>query len=234
MDNIAESIEYHVLFISDHRLLCDAIGNTLKSAKVVTDFEIIRCGMEKSHLRTTDIEPNLLVLDACCFEDDGLVAVLEKLVAELPDTRIAVISESAVPKLVTSCIEAGSDGFLLKSEPLEDFIATIKELKVGRTRCCKEVAEAVLTKIRLLASTKKSAAHEVGSELTARELEVIQLVETGMQNKEIATRLGVRLSTIKNHLSSIYQKLKVSNRREAISQAIALGIVTCSAEPITV
>ena len=215
---------FHLLVVSDNRLMADAIAAALVNEGEVTTFESIRCGEEHTHLRRTRYEPQLLIIDACCVENlDGLFSKTNRLAEELPETHIAVLSHSADPRCVTGCIESGAAAFILKSEALRDVLETIRALKAGKTRCCSQVTALVLAKIRELSQTKSAAANEIEGDLTQREIEVLQLLERGLLNKEIARSLGVQLSTVKNHLSSIYQKLGVTNRHDAVCQALATG-----------
>jgi LuxR family maltose regulon positive regulatory protein len=80
---------------------------------------------------------------------------------------------------------------------------------------------------RIGVTPKVDSANQPDAQLSDREIEVLQLVEEGLLNKEIASRLGIALSTVKNHIHSAFEKLQVETRRQAVRQAIALGVLQC-------
>ena len=230
-ENIIE--DCRLLIISDNQLLADATGVALRQQSVITSFEHTRSGEEHAHLRKTAVEPDIVLLDACSFgATSELFARVRWLTEELPESRFVVLAHDADANCVTGCIESGADGFVLKSEPLGDLVATITALRKGQSRCCRQVMDTVLARIRDLSGTKTASAHNTEAELTEREIEILQWVETGLLNKEIARRLGIALSTVKNHLHSAFEKLQVDSRRQAVSQAIALGVLQCHAEAV--
>jgi DNA-binding NarL/FixJ family response regulator len=223
---------FHLLVVSDNHLLAEAVAEALQQESEITSYEFARCGDQHAHLRRTDLEPQLVIIDACCVDDNQrLFTTTNRLAEELPESHIVVLAYRAERDCVTGCIESGAAGFILKTESLAEVVATVRALKQGQARCCSKVSDLVLAKIRELAHTKVSAANQTEADLTEREIEVLQLVETGLLNKEIASRLGLQLSTVKNHLSSVFQKLHVNNRRQAVSQAIAAGILQCQSAP---
>jgi DNA-binding NarL/FixJ family response regulator len=223
----------HLLITSDNRLLADSVGVALVEEGVITSYEQTRCGTEHAHLRKTDLEPQIVLLDACCFKErDALFATIRRLNYELPEAQFVVLAFHADVNCVTGCIESGASSFVLKTEPFRDLVASIEAAKHGQSRCCAQVLDAVLAKVRQLSGAKTETANDIDAELTEREFEVLQLVEEGLLNKEIARRLGVALSTVKNHLHSAFEKLQVSNRRQAVSQALALGVLQCHAQAV--
>jgi DNA-binding NarL/FixJ family response regulator len=225
--------DFHLLIVSDNRLLADAAGAALCEETVITSYEHTRLGEELSHLRKTQLEPQVVILDACCFEEQAeLFSSIGRLTEELPESQFVVLAYDADPACVTGCIVSGASGFVLKTESLGDLVATIKALKNGHSRCCDQVVDAVLARIRELSGSKNESANNTDAELTEREIEILQLVDEGLLNKEIARRLGIALSTVKNHLHSAFEKLQVVSRRQAVSQAIALGVLQCHADAV--
>lgn len=219
---------FHVLLISRNRLLAETLGNTLCDRGLATSIEVCASGQEHDHLRRTMLEPQLVVVDASGFDDHGrLFASVRRLCSTLAETHVVVMSKTVEESEVTGCIAAGASGFILENESIEDLHLTIDALRRGGSRCSAGVIDIVLDKIRELSDRKlRSVPHEAGT-LSLREVEILEMVELGMLNKEIANQLGLQLSTIKNHLNSVFQKLNVNSRRQAVSQAIASGILHC-------
>jgi DNA-binding NarL/FixJ family response regulator len=110
---------------------------------------------------------------------------------------------------------------------LSDLVAAIQALQEGQPRCSGSVVELVLRRIRELSAVKHHESRVEEFELTRREIEVLGLVEQGFLNKEIARQLGITISTVKNHLHAIFEKLQVNGRRQAVRQGIAVGILRC-------
>lgn len=220
----------HLLIISDNRLLAEAIGSALCEESEFTSFESVRCGGEQSHLCKTRLEPQVVILDACCLTGTGdLFSATHRLTETLPESQVVVLAGDADARRVTGCIESGARGFILAKEPFDELLATIRAVKEGHARCSGEIVQVVLARIRELAGTKVESANNSDARLSDREIEVLQLVEAGLLNKEIARRLGIALSTVKNHLHSAFEKLQVETRRQAVRQAIALGVLRCQA-----
>ncbi|HUG70830.1 MAG TPA: response regulator transcription factor [Pirellulaceae bacterium] len=220
----------HLLIVSNNRLLAEAIGSALCDESEFTDFESIRCGEEHSHLCRTQHEPRVVIMDACCMASTAdLFSATHRMTEQLPESHIVVLARAADARTVTGCIESGATGFILTTQPFDELLATIRAVKQGHARCSGEVVEVVLARIRELAGTKVESANNAEAQLSDREIEVLQLVEEGLLNKEIARRLGIALSTVKNHLHSAFEKLEVATRRQAVRQALALGVLQCHA-----
>ena len=228
------SEDCHLLIVSDNRLLADATGSALRDQAVISSYEYTAVGAERRLLRATDLEPRIVILDACCFgEPYKLFGTIRRLTEDLPESQFIVLARDADANRVSGCVASGAGSFVLKTESLGDLSASIKALKDGHSRCCDQVMDVIMARIRELAGSKKESANNTEAALTEREVEILRLVEEGLLNKEIARRLGVALSTVKNHLHSAFEKLQVDSRRQAVSQAIALGVLECHAEAVT-
>lgn len=125
------------------------------------------------------------------------------------------------------CVELGLSGFVLRSAPLETLFEVLAGVAAGRPQCPPEVVPLLLKWV-----ASQSAAPPVvdGSALTARESQVLELIEGGLSNKDIALCLGIKAHTVKNHLHHVYDKLRVSTRGEAAAKARA-GRLGFQSEP---
>lgn len=217
-------------FVSDNRLLSEAIGSALVDAGVVKSFLHIRAGHEIHDLQAMLHAPALIVLDERSYpENASLYARIQRLAEEFTASRIVVIGEGDCTERVTGCVVSGASTFVLASDSLSDLAITINALKAGHCRCNAFVIEAILHKVRELSAAKHVEAGVEESTLTQREIEVLVLVEQGIPNKEIASRLGIAVSTVKNHLHAIFEKFDVTERRQAVRRGIAMGLLTCQA-----
>jgi len=154
--------------------------------------------------------PHVVLMDLRMREGDGIVATRE-LAAMLPEICTLIVSWSDEPEHVRDAIAAGARGYLVHGQfgaaELEQALRTVAE------------GDTLLTPIlagRIIAEASRADAAPK-ARLTPRELEILALVRRGRRNREIATALGVEEKTIKNHLNSIYSKLDLGSRIEAMA-----------------
>ncbi|MEQ1824609.1 MAG: response regulator transcription factor [Pirellula sp.] len=219
---------FDFLFVSDNRLLAEVTGAALIEQGAIDSFLHVRKGNEISQLRTLRETPDVLVLDEQSHADvEDLYLRIRRIKEEFPQLPLVVIGECVSGERVAGCIVSGASTFVLASDSLAELVATLESLKNGKPRCSNLVIEAVLCRIRELSQAKSLEACSDANTLTQREIEVLSLVEKGMLNKEIARRLGIAVSTVKNHLHAIFEKFEVTERREAVRRGIASGILNC-------
>ncbi len=148
---------------------------------------------------------------------NGLPLGVKVLVIDVPDREADILY----------CIEAGgASGYLLQNASLKDLEANLRVIARGETLCSPRIAHLAFCRMSLLARQEERVGVSNGIALTRRETEIVQLIEDGLSNKEIATRLHVEVSTVKNHVHNILDKLQVPNRylvvkhvKERISRA---------------
>src|SRR5207248_8284287 len=116
---------------------------------------------------------------------------------------------------VLSCAQIGIAGYVTRDGSVEDVVAAIKAAARGEVHCSPKVAGSLFRRIAAM-STERSRRSGNGS-LTAREAQILKLIQEGMSNKMISRTLGIELATAKNHVHSILVKLGIHRRAEAIS-----------------
>jgi DNA-binding NarL/FixJ family response regulator len=124
------------------------------------------------------------------------------------------------PQFVTEALRAGARAYVLKNKDVEYLIDTVRLVAEGRIVIDPELAPAIAAG---LSSGKGS--HRKSDTLTAREMEVLQLLAFGHTNKDIAERLGISAETVKAHLEHIFEKLEVSDRAAAVATAFRRGLI---------
>jgi DNA-binding NarL/FixJ family response regulator len=171
------------------------------------DFEVVGAVQDPREAtaafgRTT---PDLVVLDLSMPGYDG-EAVMQDLRALSPGCRILVLTSNVDPDTVRRVVRAGADGYQLKDSPSSSLVAAARSVLRGESPIDARVTRSLL-----------GAVEEGGSapELTERERDVLRLVCLGLANKQIAVRLGIGVSTVKTHLSSVYQQIGVTDRTSA-------------------
>lgn len=219
---------FDLVFVSDNRLFAETTGAALAEQGVIDSYLHLRRGLEIKQLQEMRELPMVLMLDeGSHVEKQDLYFAIQRLKAEFPRLSVVVIGCGGSGERVASCIVSGASTFVLASDTLGELVATINSLKQGDTRCSALVIEAILRRIRELSATKQREAGTDENTLTHREIEVLKLVEKGMFNKEIARKLGIAVSTVKNHLHAIFKKCDVTERREAVRRGIAVGVLDC-------
>ncbi|MFJ3502590.1 MULTISPECIES: response regulator [unclassified Streptomyces] len=174
--------------------------------------------------------PDVIVMDIRMPVLDGIAAT-ERLTAELPDCRVLALSTFDMDEHVVGALRAGACGFLPKDISPEDLVAALRVVRDGEAI----LAPRLLTRLisRHVTAPDRRAAPPVpsGAEgLTPREREVWRLIAGGSDNTEIADRLGVSPSTVKNHITALFAKLRVRDRAQAVIAAYETGLVTARRE----
>jgi DNA-binding NarL/FixJ family response regulator len=136
---------------------------------------------------------------------------------QAPATRVVVLGLPAGDQALLDCAEAGAAGYVSRDASLADLKAALQSAVLGELRCTPRDAAALLRRVALLAAQRSGPA-PTGAALTQREVEIAGLIDGGLSNKEIARRLGIEVSTVKNHVHNILEKLQVHRRGEAVSQ----------------
>lgn len=148
---------------------------------------------------------------------DGVVEVLRGIVERAPGARIVVSDVPRSPAIALEYLEAGASGYVYQGESVAALVERIRDAAREGVRLDPTVARALLERVwalsRLCADNDIDVARL--SALTPREMEVLERIERGETNKQIARALGVEAGTVKNHVHSLLGKLGVSSRAEA-------------------
>ena len=170
-----------------------------------------------------ELAPDVVVMDLNMPVLDGVQATRE-IVATSPLTRVVVLTVSDEDADVMDAILAGACGYLLKDAAIDQLVAGIHAAAVGESLVSPHIAAKVLQRLRA-SRADTDAAEVIRAELSEREIEVLKLVASGLENAEIAARLHISPKTVKNHLSNIFMKLQFENRIQAAVYAVRSGIV---------
>ena len=156
--------------------------------------------------------PDVALLDIAI--PDGAPTV-RALADSAPGVRVVALGVPETDGPVLACAEAGVAGFVHRDGSLEDLVDTLRRVDRGEVLCSPKIIGSLFRRVAELAAHSLPA---VGR-LTQRELEILGLIDQGLSNKEIARRLTIELSTVKNHVHSILKKLQVRRRAEAAAWA---------------
>jgi DNA-binding NarL/FixJ family response regulator len=160
------------------------------------------------------LRPDLVLLDLSMPGMDGLTA-LPRLREASPETEVVVLTASGTEENLLAAIRGGAAGYLLKSEPPERIAEFLRGVADGQAALSGEVARRLLEQVRE-GGVGRGVPEEIAASLSARELEVLLLLDEHLGTDEIAKRLYISEHTVRSHVKSLLRKLNVSSRREAL------------------
>jgi DNA-binding NarL/FixJ family response regulator len=199
-----------VLLADDHPVVRAGLASVLSAQR---DFQLVgEAGDgERAVALAREQRPNVVLMDLRMPHMDGIAAIAH-ITRDLPNVRVLALSTYDGDADIRRALEAGARGYLLKDMLLTQLVSAVRAVHAGERVLPSLLAERLL-------------AHSFEPELTERELEVLALVARGLSNKEIARNIGRSSETAKAHLKSIVTKLGVANRTEAVTVALARGLI---------
>ncbi|MCX4687001.1 response regulator transcription factor [Kitasatospora purpeofusca] len=172
------------------------------------------------------LRPDVVVMDIRMPVLDG-VGATEELSRTLPDCKVLALSTFDMDEYVVAALRAGAHGFLPKDVSPEDLGAAIRTVHAGEAVVAPRLLSRLIsTYVRAPLDTPPPPAAAVTGELTPREVEVWRLMATGLDNTGIARSMDISHSTVKNHITSIFGKLDVRDRAQAVIAAYESGLIT--------
>jgi DNA-binding NarL/FixJ family response regulator len=210
-----------VLIVDDHPLTREALATLLAG----NDFDVVgqaSDGHEAIELAGR-LRPQLVLLDLSMPGLDGLSA-LPGLRAAVPDAEVIVLTASGTEDNLLAAIRAGAAGYLLKSEPPDRIVSFLRGVVRGEAALSGEVARSLLDQVRDGGYRNGGVPDDIAGALSAREVEVLLLLDEHLGTDDIAKRLFISEHTVRSHVKSLLHKLNVSSRREALEAlAVARG-----------
>ena len=165
--------------------------------------------------------PDVALLDVRMPHCDGIQAT-RRIVAEVPATRVLVLTTFGQDDVLFEALQAGAQGFLLKDTRPEELLAAVHAVAAGESRLDPAVTAAVVAHVRRHGT--RTTAHPV-ERLTAREREVLVLIAQGLSNAEVAAALVLSTGTVKTHVAAVLAKLGARDRVQAVIAAFESGLV---------
>ena len=199
-----------ILLADDHPSLRAGLAAILASQP---DFEVVaeagtgREVLEQLALHSADV----IIVDLRMPDGDG-IQTIKALVKRDPAVRVLVLTTYDNEEDIFAALEAGARGYLLKDTTKEEIITAVRQVHEGKRFLPQAIASRLADRM-------------VRPGLTPRELDVLRLVSRGRANKEIASAMFISEETVKTHMKSLFQKLGVHDRAEAVSVSLQRGLI---------
>jgi two-component system NarL family response regulator len=206
----AAAVRHGVLIADDHPVVRAGLAAVIAQEP---DLEIVgeADNGERAVALFREHQPNVVLMDLRMPQVGGVEAI-ERIMTEFPGARILALTTYDGDADIRRALRAGARGYLLKDMLLSDVISAIRTVLRGE----RVIPIAVATRL---------AEFPERSDLTERELEVLHLVGRGLSNKEVAKAIGRMDETVKIHLKNIFAKLGVDDRTQAVTVALARGLI---------
>jgi NarL family two-component system response regulator LiaR len=173
---------------------------------------------------TGDLEPDVVVMDIRMPRISGVEAT-RQIKSTYPDVKVLVLTAHDDDEYVFALLQAGANGYLLKTAEIEELVRAIRTVASGKSALAPEVTGKVVAQFTSGKSLPEvlTEAQDNYDGLTDRELDILKLVGQGLSNKQIGKQLFISDRTVQAHLSNIFSKLNVSSRTEAVMHAVRKG-----------
>jgi len=216
-----------VLLVEDHMVVREGFRKMLE---LEGDIEVVGEAQDgrQAVVMAKKLRPEVVLMDIAMPLLNGLAATRQVLEA-LPATKVMMLSAHSDDAYVTSAVEAGAVGFLLKQTSAHEVCRAIREVNQGGKFFSPTVSKR-LDRLNLKTLARTGLNSKKTNRLTARELEVLQLVAEGKANKETASELGISLKTVEKHRGHLMEKLDIHDTAGLTRYAISAGIIENSVQ----
>jgi NarL family two-component system response regulator LiaR len=211
-----------VLIADDHAVVREGTRRMLEQEEDIEVIAEASDGEEAVKLAST-LKPDVALMDISMPVLDGIEAT-RQIKALNPSITILILSAYDDDQFIFSLLEAGAAGYLLKSVRGQELVQAIRSVYAGESVLHPSVARKVLN--RFGHAAEKTTERAPAELLSEREMEVLKLLTRGLSNKEIADGLYISIRTVQGHLGSIFSKLQISSRTEAVVRALKERWVT--------
>lgn len=208
-----------ILLADDHNVLRQGIAQILEEQ---ADMQVVAQADngKDAVVLARQKKPDIVLLDINMPGMDGIEAT-RKIISDSSNTAIIILTMYRRDDYVFETIKAGASGYLLKEVELDELLSAIRAVAEGEAVIDPAIAVRLLEEFREPQETRKPDK----SELSSRDLSILQLIGQGLPNQEIADRLFISEKTVRNRLSMIFHQLHLKNRTEAALYAIREGLV---------
>ncbi|MEU7139707.1 response regulator transcription factor [Nocardia sp. NPDC046473] len=211
-----------VVVADDQTIVREGLTTVLS---LLPDIEVVgeaRDGAEAVEL-VSRLAPDVVLMDLRMPILDG-VAATAAITADHPETAVLVLTTYADDESIAGALRAGARGYLTKDAGRREIATAIRSVAGGQATFAAEVGQRLVASLSSVAAAPSDSVDAAELGLSARELDVLRLMAKGHNNSEIAKELFIGVSTVKSHINSLFAKLHVRDRPQAIAQAHRLGL----------
>ena len=206
---LAANSSITVLIGADVRLYSEGISRLLEAEPGIEVLATV-ASMDQLLALLTELRPDVLLLDSAM---PGSVESMPAIRERAADVKIVALGVPEVDGDILRCAEAGVSGYLTSRGTAADLVLAVRSAARGEAVCSPRAAAALMQRLARLAEVGHNHGH--GDGLTPRQRQILQLIDGGLSNKEIAARLCIEVPTVKSHVHTILQKVGARRRGEA-------------------
>jgi two-component system, NarL family, nitrate/nitrite response regulator NarL len=201
-----------VLIIAELRLYREGLAELLDAREEIAVVATYARGDEA----VADIEgllPDVVLVDMAMIDN---IETIRALVRRAPSVRILALGLPETEQIVLPCVEAGIAAYVSRDGTLDDVVSAVHRIMRGEASCAPEIVASLIRRVAVLAMQPRDGTPV--STLTRREQQIASLISSGLSNKEIARELHIEVSTVKNHVHNMFEKLRVRRRAQLVSR----------------
>ena len=213
-----------IVILHSGRLFRETLAMTLSQQEGITVSSDVS-GLDQIRANGVEFQPDVFLVEARAPLHSYLeqVRCLQTIV---PDCKTIILGVPDTDQAILACIEVGgASGYVLDNGSFEDVVRNIRAVVAGESVCSPRVANLLFSRISALTQHANPSRVNQSHHLTRREEDIVESIERGLSNKEIASRLHIEVSTVKNHVHNILDKLKLRDRLSAARYVRANGLI---------
>jgi DNA-binding NarL/FixJ family response regulator len=210
-----------VVLADDHAVVRQGVGQFLEESGGIQVVAEASDGLEAVAL-IEEHRPDVAVVDIRMPGTSG-IELTREIKERFSEIRVLVLTAFDDDPYVFALLEAGADGYVLKTASSDELVRAVRTVHQGQAALSPEIAGKL---VRQATGQRSDQPHDPIEPLTARETDVLQLASRGMTNRAIGHELGISHRTVQGHLASVFGKLGVKSRTEAVTEALRRGWIT--------
>jgi DNA-binding NarL/FixJ family response regulator len=211
----------NVLLVDDHKLMREGLRQLLSLEQDIIIIDEAVNGLEAIQ-KIRRLRPDVVLMDIRMPLADGIM-VTQQMIREFPDLAVIMLTMCQQEQLLFQAMKSGARGYLFKDASSLEVAQAIRNVSAGRTHIDPALTDVIVSEFRRL-SDSQDQSHSING-LTDKEIEILRYIAAGMSNKEIANELSYSEKTVKNYLSTIFQKLEIRDRTQAAIFAYRSGLL---------